>query len=555
LNEEQKVAACAGEGAVMIVAGPGTGKTKTLVARILYLLQNGARPEGILALTFTRKSAEGLAACLQNHKVKASTFHGLCHELLGGQGKFASEPERQAIIRGLDCKKVAVRDAGLLISRAKNTLDFGDENAKKLVDSYNRALAERGLMDFDDLLRLVYGRLKSGELARPGYDHILVDEFQDTNELQYELLKLLKSNDNLFVIGDPHQSIYGFRGASAKVFNRFRSDFPNARNVTLVTNYRSTPQVVALASAIFPGSQLRAHTENAGKIRAVEVLNEYGEADWIVNEIEKEIGGSDMLKSSDHHAAKSQRTFKDFAVLYRTHRSARQVERALAGSGIPYQVAGEGSPYEQPNVAKILNALRYLAAGDAAPLAAQLSLDGQQIQRLLGNLSATEPLPELVEKIIKILNVKADKHLVTFGSSLQRFKENTPQEYLAHLDEIAGQEYYDPAAEVVTLLTIHAAKGLEFVHVFLIAAEQGTLPHKNAEAEEERRLFYVAATRPRENLDILHARSRTRKPAGVSEFVAAVPPEILPHLTDPGLFAQQQKNQKRCQKTAQSALF
>ncbi len=452
----------------------------------------------------------------------------------------------------------------MAISKAKNSpAVISDVSLGELVERYNQALETRGLYDYDDLLQQTHQLLTHGEALRADlqgrYRYLLVDEFQDTNELQYELVKLLNATGNVLVIGDPLQSIYGFRGASAVVFDRFRSDFPSCRSITLATNYRSTPEVVALAGAVFTdGPQLTAHNRKPGRVAAVEVLNEYSEANWIVGEIERSIGGSDLLRSHQHGGSAGGRTFGDFAVLYRTHAAARPLQAALAKSGIPYQVVGEGSPYQQPAVMAVVEGLRYLAGITPA-------YNHQLLLEPLRGQADTLPLSQLAQAVATQCGFMAgddETHrpiVAQFINSLVRFDTSGLAVYLDRLASIAEQEFYDSSAGAVTLLTIHAAKGLEFTRVFLIAAEEGRLPYERpgstANVDEERRLFYVAVTRAREELDILHARMRVGEAAKVSRFVSDLPAAVLPHLVDDQLITDIRRTEKRRQKRAQGRLF
>ena len=571
LNDNQARAAHAGDGPLLIVAGPGTGKTKTLSARIAYLVREGrARSEQILALTFTKKAAEEMrerVRMLLRAQGSApqtlpyiSTFHALCHELLGGELTFASDAQRTALIKQLDkpasFKRLSPRELGLLISRAKNKAE-DDVELLKLVARYDMALNELGLVDFDDLLLRAHQLLAEDDVARAKtqarFTHILVDEFQDTNRLQYDLLQLLRGTDNLFVIGDPLQSIYGFRGASGGIFEQFRSDFPAAAAIELETNYRSAPEVVRLSNALFPAApNLRAYAERPGQVRAVRGLNEYSEAAWVVAEIQKAIGGGDMLRAVSDDDAGLHRTLKDFAILYRSRSAAVAVQKAVADSGLPYQVVGEGSPYDQPRVQALIALLRGAVGHEPPPLEGFSPSQQAAVRDLLGDTSGTVPLA-LAEKSMQLLGFEPSSSLQQFLSSLVRFK--TLDEAVAHFDAIAETNFYDPAADAITLLTIHASKGLEFPHVFLIAAEEGVLPHAKADLEEEKRLFYVAATRAKDALDITYATKRGGEPAAPSGFIADLPQDVLPRQTDPNMAADQRRAGKRAAKRSQQTLF
>ncbi len=541
LNPEQLRAVKAGEGPVLIVAGPGTGKTKTLTARIAYLLANGAKPGEIIALTFTNKAAremrERLAGVLGGGAKlpKICTFHALGADLLRRDGThraLAKDTEQQEIIRSLErpttFKGVSVRELTLLISRAKTSLSPLDANTKRLLETHEAVLAAQGLHDYDDLLCKSYDLLKNDSTKRPGHTYILVDEFQDTSELQYELLKLLCTGENIFAIGDPNQSIYGWRGAGAEMFARFRTDFPSVKEIALTENYRSRPEIVRLANAIFPDSpQLLAQTEEPGTVQAVQTLNEYSEAAYVLGEIEKGIGGSTFLSATSEDGGREPR---DYAVLYRTHQAGKAIQKAFAESGIPYQIAGDGSPYEQPDVQEVITGLRAIE-----------NTENRLIGDIVAQLAAEHDMA--LENLSQLLST-----FVQFGSDLPAA--------LAHLDDIAEQEFYDPSVNAVTLMTIHASKGLEFAHVFLVAAEEGILPkRKHDTIDEERRLFYVAATRAKHQLDVLYARTRAGEPATLSRFVTELSETVVPRTTDPAMASLEKRLQKKAQKRAQTKLF
>lgn len=574
LNTEQRAAVEADDGPVVIIAGPGTGKTKTLTARIAYLVETGrAKPDEILALTFTNKAAREmqsrLALLMTSRLIRPTvlTFHGLAQRLLADQQRdqqLLGQNERDEVLRTVKkshAVKRPIRDMSLLISRYKNQLQPPEDSAiASLLAAYNAELAQRNRFDFDDMLLQLYTFLLQAD-PKPKYRHILVDEFQDTNTLQYELLKQLNVTGNLFIIGDPLQSIYGFRGASASIFDRFLQDWPKHIHVTLTTNYRSSPEVVHAAAALFPNAPvLRPHRNEPGKVCVIDVLNEYSEADWVVEEIERQVGGSDMLRSSRHHGQDGHQTFKDFAVLYRTHAVARIVQRRLEASGIPYQVVGEGSPYEQPHIQTIISVIRYAAGEGDLPTIKGHS--ASQIKVLLEPLTTPgSAITELVRQTIALLGLDAEKHATSlrqFTNTLVPFDGQPLSAYLAHLQRITEQEYYDPAADAVTLLTIHAAKGLEFSRVFLIATEEGSIPHtsKSAETnvEEERRLFYVAMTRARDELYMLYARNRAGEQRQLSSFATELY-DVVERITDPSLADQKRKLERRHQKRAQTSLF
>lgn len=579
LNAEQLQVVHASPGPLCVIAGPGTGKTKTLVARLQYLIQECSEaPAGILALTFTNKAAREMQSRYAATQGPAqgrpliTTFHGLAHSLLplAHEKMLINSLDRDAIITQLRKEKIlkgaSARDIGLAISRFKNQTDPPDDQAlRMLVERYDTELATRNAYDYDDLLRTLHAALLDNEQQKQTarFRHILVDEFQDTNALQYAVLQLLQVK-NTMVIGDPLQSIYGFRGAYGEVFERFRADHPDVRTITLRTNYRSTPQVVRLTNAIFPEApQLHAHRKSGDPIQVIATLHEFGEAEWIVQEIERHIGGSTLLQGSTHHTAKDQRGLGDFAVLYRTHAIARHVIQRLEQSGLPYQVAGEDSPLARPPIATIIQALRYVSKAVDTPLLP--GYDAAQAKVLLDPLFdelADTSVPQVIERTIAVLALETEKTKVAlrqFVGTAVRFENTSLEVYVRHLQAVAEQAYYDPAAEAVTLLTIHASKGLEFPCVFMLAVEEGSLPYyaegKSSDIAEEKRLFYVATTRARDALYMLHTHTRQRQPKELSSFVRALPQNIVGLQTDPAIARQLKTIRRREQKRSQSTLF
>jgi len=568
LNEQQQWAVYAGDGPVVIIAGPGTGKTKTLTARIAYLVADRQVPASrILALTFTKKAAaemDGRVAALLpkgSAQPTVTTFHALCYQILGGELVFASEPQRLQIIKTLpksaDFKALSSRELGLLISKAKNAPTIEDKAMVKLVRAYDKALQAQNMVDYDDLLLRTYTLLSTDAAARQTlqerYEHILVDEFQDTNRLQYELLLLLRGNDNLFVIGDPNQSIYGFRGASGAIFDQFQADFPACTTIVLTRNYRSVPEVVSLSNAVFTaGPQLQPHVTASGQVRAVQVLNEYSEAAWVLSQIQQAIGGGDFLQAVSNDDPAKHHSLGDFAVLYRSRSAATAMQKMFAESGLPFQVVGDGSPYDRPEVQAIIALCKAIAYNEPLELE---GFSGTQRQALLELLQpSTQLVPSLLaERIISILGFEPSHELAQLVSTLVRF--DTLPAALSYLEAIAEQGFYDPQADAITLMTIHASKGLEFPHVFVLGVEEGVLPSQRGVLDEERRLFYVAVTRARQRLEILHAKHRGGQPALPSSFITALPAEVLRRAADPDMQAQARRIALRAAKRSQQSLF
>lgn len=566
LNEAQRRAVEAPDGPVMIVAGPGTGKTKTLVARIAWLLETGrAAPEEILALTFTNKAAAEMRERLQgvlgaNAGVRVGTFHAVGLEALGADARtFVTEAERLWIIRELPrpagLEGLAARELALRISRYKNGgAGQDDEAVRRLAKSYDAALAERSLRDFDDVLTAWRdGLVNDG--AKAAWRYVLIDEFQDTSPVQYEIARLLEAH--LFVIGDPWQSIYGFRGAGVGMFDQFAADFPAHVAVKLEVNYRSQAAIVRLANEIRGGDPLVGFWTQPGRARIIETLSAASEAELVLGEIERLLGGTDLGRV-DGALEDGQYRFSDIAVIYRTHRAARAMVRRLAASGLPYQVVGGDGPYGQAPVRKVIEVLRAVG-GDAATEPAGLS--NLEVEQLVVAAPADVAPSELVGWVAAALGIDdEDNRLALLGlvAALVRFDAEPDgraraARYLAQLED---HEFYDPAAEAITLLTIHAAKGLEFPVVFVIGAHEGGLPHLRADGQndldEERRLFYVAVTRARERLEVVHARERDGQKVAASRFLDGLSAE---RLVDPMMARLSRKRATNRAKRAQGTLF
>jgi DNA helicase-2/ATP-dependent DNA helicase PcrA len=349
------------------------------------------------------------------------------------------------------------------------------------------------------------------------------------------------------------------------MFARFRTDFADATIIALTSNYRSRPQIVTLANAVFPATpQLTAQTDEPGVVRALQTLNEYSEAAYVLHAIEQGIGGSDLLKANgDHHV----REPREYAVLYRTHRAALTLQKAFADAGLPYQVVGEGSPYERPEIQAIITLLQYVYQQDGSTKQAVIGLPLLRRTSLLQRnallvkcltIDTNQSVCDMVHTITSLLTLSSGDNLQQLSSTLAQFGDGRDElgRALAYLEDISRDEFYDSTVNAVTLMTIHASKGLEFGHVFLIAAEEGTLPKlTNSEPEEEQRLFYVAATRAKDSLEILHAKVRGGKSVVPSRFITELSQTILPHSADPALPALEKRLKRRAAERAQGTLF
>ena len=573
LNELQLQAATAANGPILITAGPGTGKTKTLTARVVHMLANGIRADDIVALTFTNKAAremqERVHASVQDNTALPviSTFHALASRLLreaGDDRRLMNEAERLELLTGLSrpqaLRQVSAHELSQQLSHFRSAITPPeDSELVSFAQQYEAVLQKQQLQDFDGLLQTLHKLQEQGKIRT--FPYVLVDEFQDTSDLQYAVLRGLVRDANLFAIGDPQQSIYGFRGAGSDMFARFLEDYPDARSITLTVNYRSAKAIVAIGNAVIPGSpQLVAASLVDGHGHAVRTLNEYSEAAYVLQRVEQGIGGSDMLKA---HGDQQVQQPRDYAVLYRTHRAARAVQKAFSEAGIPYQVVGEGSPYMRPDLQMIIGGMRYISLGRSGTVPKRAALSEQQVRSLLAMVQWDETIriPDLASDIATVFGIAQDDGLRQLGNTLVQFGGGAAglAAALQYLDDMSETVFYDPAVNAVPLLTIHAAKGLEFDHIFLIAAEEGILPKltrsQEMDMDEERRLFYVAVTRAKTELTILRAQFRNGKPAQCSRFVEAILSAILPRIDDPDLAEAQRRHKKRSFKRAQGSLF
>jgi superfamily I DNA/RNA helicase len=585
LNFEQREAVMAEDGPVMIVAGPGTGKTKTLAARVAYLLlERGIGCGEVLALTFTVKAAREMQARVRRlvgteRMPEIQTFHGVAARLAGGNGRsrrIVADAERATILRALKrppgLNGRSLRELTLELSLARNAgQDQGNPELAEFARSYTAELEERGAWDYDEMLAEAARRLS--EVDAPGFAHVLVDEFQDTSGLQYEIAKRLARQGSLFVIGDEKQAIYGFRGASGGMFARFGEDFPGRMAVALVKNYRSGTAIVSAGNAVFPGETVLTASGNSGpgRVRVATTLNEYSEADLVVREMEAVLGGTDLLQAAAAGPDNGTATFQSFAVVYRTHAAAKALRSRLERAGLPYQVAGEGSPYERPEIACLVAAVGYLA-GFGSPerdrllaLSPFAKLADRQADALLEDWRKRAQQGALVETVRTMagqLGYEGEAALrpdiAALLATLTRFEciEDPWRAAAAYLEDLAQNDFYDERADAVALLTIHAAKGLEFERVFLIGANEGILPYERPglenDAEEERRLFYVAVTRAKNELEIITTKNRGGQPSRPSRFLQGLPSL---RAMDPAMPALERKLKLQRTKRSQGSLF
>ena len=566
LNPEQRRAAEWTGPALAVVAGPGTGKTKTLTARILHLLEQGAAPGEITAVTFTRRAAgemeERLAAALGGKAalrgLTVATFHAICHDLLGRPPLLSRE-------EALALAEAVLRDGGQdmapgeflrQVSQVKNsTAPQASPLPPQLYQAYQAALARRGAMDFDDLL------LRAAErdltpTQRRRFTHLLIDEFQDSNPLQLELIcRWSQKGESLFVIGDPDQSIYGFRGADSGCFEKLRQRCPALETLRLVRNYRSTPQVLGCAMPVIshnpgPARDLEPQAPAGPPVRVLQGEDDLHQAAAIAKEIARMTGGMGMAEAGQDRSRERYRSFSDVGVLCRTHRQAQLVERCLRHDSIPCQVTGREDLLQRREARGMLAFLQAVRdPADTAALSTCLELVWDCLpetisavvdlsraaggwnrafsgdsRAFLGEFRAVSGFfqaaqgyfqPLQTEKPLALLTrwegergpfpgLEQLKNMAVFYSTTAAFLDALLLGEEADLRRGDGQNYASGAVQVMTL---HAAKGLEFPVVFLPFLDQGSLPleseHRPADIGEERRLFYVGITRAQEELVLL----------------------------------------------------
>ncbi|HTG32043.1 MAG TPA: UvrD-helicase domain-containing protein [Thermoanaerobaculia bacterium] len=567
LDPEQRAAAEIVDGPLLIVAGPGTGKTRTLTHRLAYLIAElGVAPERCLAVTFSRRAAaeleERLAALLPagSERPLVATFHGLGLMILGEQAeaaglapgfRMATPMERAEIVRDLFAL-TSTRAERLLEEMGKVRCGRGEKEVSPelagRIATYEAALEARNLLDFDDLLlkplALLRARPDLAEGYRERFRWISIDEYQDIDALQYALIQILAPpGANLCAIGDPDQSIYGFRGADVGFFLRFREDHPGARVVHLTRNYRSTRTLVeAACQAIRPGSlvpERRLVAVRGGAAERIVVqraASERAEAELVVHTLERLLGGTSYFSFDSGRVASREMpagdardlSFRDVAILYRTEAQTPPLVEALGRAGIPFQKRSHRPLAEQPGVKALIPALR-ARGGEGSRVEALLD---QTVAALTAGGGAPGP-----------------SALLAAGDLLRPLAIRAGVDCEAFLAEIAlGGEVdaWDPRAEGVSLLTLHASKGLEFPVVFLVGCEDGLLPFAfssgawgAADAAEERRLFFVGITRACSRLFLFHSRRRTSRGEAAetrpSPFLADLAEALLDRPDEPVL--------------------
>jgi DNA helicase-2/ATP-dependent DNA helicase PcrA len=627
LNDAQRKAVTAPEGPVLVIAGPGSGKTRVLTFRIAYLIDHYKVPAaGILAVTFTNKAAremeERVEALLgqSNSRLTLGTFHSICARILRREARYTpytpsftiyDSGDQRALVKqiivamGQDPKKFNPYSVLSAISSAKNELlgpeefpvhTYSDQVHQRVYEKYQETLIGNNAMDFDDLLvntvRLF--QQNSDVLARyqRHYTHVLVDEFQDTNTVQYELVRLLGGErKHVFVVGDPDQSIYAFRGADYRNVKRFQKDFEPAL-ILLEENYRSHQHILDAANAIIQQNHdhiprnLYSQRKDGEKIFVYEAYDERDEADYVVNTI-RDLCNKGLYAEDD------------FAVMYRMNAQSRALEESFIQKGMPYVLVGATRFYERKEIKDVLAFMRVVynpndrvslnriinvpprgigaktlqqfdnlvdALGGSAWEGLQKLYEGDKDIPISGR--AKSALTSFAEMMVQLVSYQDKKPLEILDAVLDETgywamlqADNTPvgedrQENIAELRRVADEDreltlgqflekvslvadvdtLTGNATEAPTLLTLHAAKGLEFPVVFIIGMEEGTLPHWRSQDDpdqmaEERRLLYVGITRAKDRLYLMYAFRRMLygqyDVTDPSHFIDYLPPETV----------------------------
>jgi DNA helicase-2/ATP-dependent DNA helicase PcrA len=592
LNPRQKEAVCHEETPLLIVAGPGTGKTLTLTRRIGYLICRGvARPEQVLAITFTNKAAEEMKDRLRarpggESRVTVGTFHALGYEIireerrLGGQSdKLVIIDETRAgellreIMKGLESTVPRKERGGFLdkISRAKQNLlgyelfEESDPGFAVAYRLYQEALQRVGGVDLDDLILLPVKLLENeSEVSgryRERFRFISVDEYQDINFAQYRLIQLLSPHgENLCVIGDPDQAIYGFRGADSRYFLQFESDYPGAKTVCLERNYRSSETILHASTSLISQNKSSRERSIWSNISGDSFLSigEYptdkAEAESIVHTIEQLMGGTSHFSLDSGRVDTVQdsenRSFSDFAVFYRLHSQGKMLEEAFERSGIPFHRIGGEALAKNRRVREVLQVLQDGVEGDTI-----LHTDKGQDRSVpwSGETRGDGSLSEMLRSIIEDLEFDSDEDVLKALVSEAETWTGDVGEFFARMALKSDLDIFDLRAEKVTLMTLHASKGLEFPIVFISGCEADLLPYRPdgrppSPVEEERRLFYVGLTRGKERVFLTRARRRTlfgrTKVQDPSPFLGEIEDYLKELSTSPRRFTQERSRKQ-----------
>lgn len=618
LNDRQKEAVLYNDGPLLIIAGAGAGKTKTLTTKIAYLIEEGfAKPYNVLAITFTNKAAKemkdrlyGLIGDLAK-KVQVSTFHSFGLKLLrenyqklGYEANFVimDSDDSLTVVKkivkdlGYDPKIYNPRAIRNKISSCKNEMMTPEMYERYAVSDYEKVmhqvyekyedkLKKNNSVDFDDLLLLPIKLFKENPSVLQDYQelykYILIDEYQDTNEAQYILSKLISAkNRKITCVGDDSQSIYSFRGANYKNILNFEKDYQDAKTILLEENYRSTSTILDAANQVIKNNKQRKDKNlwtsrgKGEKIKYYRAYNEKDEAQYIIRKV-KELRNKDVL-------------YKDIAVLYRTNAQSRVLEEEMLKENMPYRVIGSFYFYSRKEIKDLIAYLRLIhnskdnvsllrvintpkrgiglktienltAKADSEntsiyeAISSGKELDFKKTIEQLKSLAEELTLTELIDKVLDASGMRQDlesektlesevrlENLEEFKSITKSFEERegliSLEDFLLEISLISDVEEYKDDPNRISLMTVHSVKGLEFDHVFVVGMEEGIFPHMNSlmetsELEEERRLCYVAITRAKDDLHLINARRRTlfgkEQINPVSRFISEISPDLI----------------------------
>lgn len=613
LNPAQQEAVLHTEGPLLVVAGAGAGKTRVITYRIKHLINKGVKPEQILAITFTNKAAHEMRErveklLLAKHQTAPfiSTFHTLganicrAHARSLNRDRYFSILDRDDSISlikqamrelAIDEKRFEPRKILAAIARAKGDgLTLGEyqdaaekEFYPKLVAQiwrrYQELVAKARAFDFDDLLLEAVKLLKRDPIILKYYQeqfkYLLIDEYQDTNAVQYELAKLLAGEQkNICVVGDVDQSIYSWRGADFENLLRFEKDFPGAKVVLLEENYRSTQTIIAAANQVISKNTKR-HEKN------LFTKNKEGEPLTLVSTL-SEAAEADFIGNTCKQLQQSGVALKEIAILYRANFQSRVLEEAMLRKNIPYQVLGTRffdrkeikdlmsylraalNPNDYASLARAIQTpargigkttITKIAANEHESLPAAMARKVNDFYKTLSEIKAvveTKPTAEVIKFTLQVsgLELSLKKGSAEEQERLENLRELVtlatkynplppPEGVIALLEEMAlasDQDSLNETQNGVKLMTVHAAKGLEFDYVFITGLEQDLFPHvglgdKNRDDEEERRLFYVALTRARKKVYLTYAQTRTifgsRQVTVPSEFILDISDDLV----------------------------
>lgn len=619
LNPAQKQAVTTADGPVLILAGPGSGKTRVLTHRLAYLIKQGIAPKSILAVTFTNKAAEEMRERVKklishlSYLPFIGTFHAFCLKILrkeidklGYKKNFViyDEDDQMDLLKDV-IKKLEIIPEHFPAKRVSTTIsaikdeiigwkeyqenanEYFEKTIAKIYKEYQETLKKNNALDFDDLIMLAVKLFEEFpeilEKYQDEYKYILVDEYQDTDPAQYRLIKLLSAKyRNLCVVGDDAQSIYGFRNADFRNILNFEKDYPEAKIVTLDQNYRSTQNILDAASKVISKNiyqkpkNLWTENPNGELISIIGTWDERGEAEYVVKKIIE--------------FTKQGYKLSEIAVFYRTNAQSRALEEAFIRYHLPYKLIGAIRFYQRKEIKDLVSYLKYADTDDAMSLKRIINTPNRGIgkitlERILNTglekiakekkevqdfyeltqkirqIADKKPLSEILQFILKeieykkylqknyagnelregltedearwqnieeLINVASDYDQLIPPNGLKEFLEKTA--LLLEADEIENKK------EVVHLMTLHTAKGLEFPIIFIIGCEEGILPHSRSllnplDIEEERRLFYVGITRSKGHLHLLLTQRRmswgNKEANPPSRFLSEIPEHLI----------------------------